>query len=154
MEAPQDLLTLLPEESQALQYLVAGMSDKDIAHAFNVSELTMRARLKALRKKIDAKSRLQAAVWAYDRGVRGPEDMANPQARVTPEEVAQILASLTARERQILECLTHGMVNKAIGRQLHIVEGTVKIHMKAIFAKIRLRNRVQAALWARENEIT
>jgi two-component system nitrate/nitrite response regulator NarL len=41
----------------------------------------------------------------------------------------------------------HGESNKQISRLLDISETTVKVHVKAIFRKIRLRNRTQAAIW-------
>ena len=42
-----------------------------------------------------------------------------------------------------------GASNKAIARTLVITEATVKVHMKAILRKLRLQNRTQAAIWAR-----
>jgi two-component system nitrate/nitrite response regulator NarL len=44
-----------------------------------------------------------------------------------------------------------GASNKVIARNLVITESTVKVHMKAILRKLRLRNRTQAAMWARNN---
>ncbi|MBK5198646.1 MAG: DNA-binding response regulator, partial [Methyloceanibacter sp.] len=41
--------------------------------------------------------------------------------------------------------------NKAIARNLVITESTVKVHMKAILRKLRLQNRTQAAIWARNH---
>jgi DNA-binding NarL/FixJ family response regulator len=54
---------------------------------------------------------------------------------------------LSAREIDILKRLVHGDSNKQIGRQLHISETTVKVHVKAIMRKIRVCNRTQAAIW-------
>jgi two-component system nitrate/nitrite response regulator NarL len=54
----------------------------------------------------------------------------------------------SVRERAILEHLTHGASNKAIARELHLAEATVKVHVKAILRKIRVQNRTQAAIWA------
>ena len=41
--------------------------------------------------------------------------------------------------------------NKVIALKLVITESTVKVHMKAIFRKLRLQNRTQAAIWARNH---
>lgn len=58
---------------------------------------------------------------------------------------------LSRRELLILKGLTLGHSNKVIARNLVITESTVKVHMKAVLRKLRLVNRTQAAIWAREN---
>jgi two-component system nitrate/nitrite response regulator NarL len=55
---------------------------------------------------------------------------------------------LSAREREILGCLTQGEPNKVIARKLDITEATIKVHVKAILRKIGASNRTQAAIWA------
>jgi len=57
------------------------------------------------------------------------------------------LGNLTAREIDILHCLTEGMSNKQIARRLGIREATVKIHVKSLIGKLGVSNRTQAALW-------
>lgn len=64
--------------------------------------------------------------------------------------VAQV--ELTERERQVLKMIASGHSNKMIGRKLGITEGTVKVHVKNLLAKLGLRSRVEAAVWALENE--
>lgn len=56
--------------------------------------------------------------------------------------------SLTHREKEILRELAAGMSNKLIARKLNIAEGTVKVHVKHLLKKLRLRSRVEAAVWA------
>jgi two-component system nitrate/nitrite response regulator NarL len=55
---------------------------------------------------------------------------------------------LSAREAQILSCLSQGAPNKVIARKLDITEATIKAHVKAILRKIGAANRTQAAIWA------
>jgi two-component system nitrate/nitrite response regulator NarL len=59
--------------------------------------------------------------------------------------------SLTARERDILRLLATGRSNKLIASQLDIAEATVKVHVKSLLKKLRMRSRVEAAVWAVEN---
>ncbi|MEO8103288.1 MAG: response regulator [Betaproteobacteria bacterium] len=66
-------------------------------------------------------------------------------ARVDP------FASLTERERQILEHLSRGETNKAIARVLNISHDTVKLHVRHILSKLNLTSRVEAAVFAIEN---
>lgn len=55
---------------------------------------------------------------------------------------------LTDRELQVLHMIKDGMSNKMIGNKLGIAESTVKVYVKHILAKIGLRTRVEAAVWA------
>jgi two-component system nitrate/nitrite response regulator NarL len=57
-------------------------------------------------------------------------------------------AGLTEREQQILAQLSQGLSNKMIARKLDITEGTVKVHVKHLLKKLKLRSRVEAAVWA------
>tara|TARA_R110000822_G_scaffold59736_31_gene149171 strand:+ start:964 stop:1614 length:651 start_codon:yes stop_codon:yes gene_type:complete len=61
--------------------------------------------------------------------------------------------SLTRREKEILKMIAEGLSNKMIGRQLNIVEATVKVHVKHLLKKLGLRSRVEAAVWAVENRV-
>jgi two-component system, NarL family, nitrate/nitrite response regulator NarL len=58
---------------------------------------------------------------------------------------------LSGREKCILRCVIEGYSNKSIARKIDITEATVKVHVKAIFRKIHVNNRTQAAIWAIEN---
>jgi len=60
-------------------------------------------------------------------------------------------AELTRREEEILLLISKGLSNKHIARKLNIVEGTVKVHVKHLLRKLNLRSRVEAAVWAVEN---
>lgn len=54
------------------------------------------------------------------------------------------------REVEVLRGLGEGKSNKVIARQWGISEATVKVHVKAIFRKLQVKNRTEAALWARD----
>lgn len=55
---------------------------------------------------------------------------------------------LTERERDVLESLIKGRSNKEIASSLCISEDTVKSHLKGLFAKLRVRDRTEAAMEA------
>ncbi len=59
-------------------------------------------------------------------------------------------ASLTEREREILDHLSRGESNKAIARALDISHDTVKLHVRHILFKLSLSSRVEAAVFAVE----
>lgn len=55
---------------------------------------------------------------------------------------------LTERQVEVLQLLSQGKPNKIIGRSLGISEGTVKIHLAAIFRALNVRNRTEAVVAA------
>jgi two-component system nitrate/nitrite response regulator NarL len=66
---------------------------------------------------------------------------------------ASLIASLTERERQILDHVARGESNKVIARALDISHDTVKLHVRHILAKLNLSSRVEAAVFAVEYRV-
>jgi DNA-binding NarL/FixJ family response regulator len=58
------------------------------------------------------------------------------------------LAALTEREREVLVEIAHGRTNPEIARRLYLSEATVKTHVGRILAKLHLRDRVHAVIFA------
>ena len=67
-----------------------------------------------------------------------------------PAAPSSPLEELSERERQVLDLLASGQSNREIGDSLHLTEKTVKHYVTAILQKLNVRNRVEAALQARE----
>ena len=61
------------------------------------------------------------------------------------------LASLTPRERDVLDGIARGRSNPEIGLDLHIEESTVRTHITRIFQKLQLRDRIHAVIYAYEH---
>ncbi|AGB82938.1 response regulator containing a CheY-like receiver domain and an HTH DNA-binding domain [Serratia sp. FGI94] len=57
------------------------------------------------------------------------------------------IRQLTPRERDILKLIAQGLPNKLIARKLMITESTVKVHVKHLLKKMKLKSRVEAAVW-------
>jgi DNA-binding NarL/FixJ family response regulator len=54
----------------------------------------------------------------------------------------------TPRQREIIVMLGEGKTNKEIGREMNVLEGTVKLHVRGILRKLGVRNRTEAVLAA------
>jgi DNA-binding NarL/FixJ family response regulator len=68
----------------------------------------------------------------------------------TRSEQTAATSELTAREVDVLRLIARGATNREIAEQLVITEGTVKNHISNILSRLGLRDRTQAAIYARE----
>jgi DNA-binding NarL/FixJ family response regulator len=72
-----------------------------------------------------------------------------PRVPQEPRNPANLVGRpLTVREKQIVDCVCKGKLNKEIAHQLHLAEGTVKAFMSTIFSKTGVSNRTALAIWA------
>ncbi|MFF0717491.1 response regulator [Micromonospora sp. NPDC003816] len=78
----------------------------------------------------------------------GPRVLADLQRR--PVELPAPFNQLTPRERDILRYLSAGETNARIARRVGLSEKTVRNQLSAVFAKLGVSDRVQAALLARD----
>ncbi|HGN1543264.1 TPA: two-component system response regulator NarL [Proteus mirabilis] len=60
---------------------------------------------------------------------------------------------LTPRERDILKLIAQGLSNKMIARKLDITESTVKVHVKHLLKKMKLKSRVEVAVWVHQQRV-
>jgi DNA-binding NarL/FixJ family response regulator len=89
------------------------------------------------------------------RTVASGESMLDPEAasRVMKRMREQAtrsdpLAGLTDQERRILELISEGLTNRQIGERMFLAEKTVKNYVSALFAKLGMERRTQAAAYA------
>ena len=78
--------------------------------------------------------------------------------RAATEHVAAALTTrqpttLTTRETEVLRLIAAGATNREIATRLYVSEGTVKNHISRILSRLGLRDRTQAALYARDHNL-
>jgi DNA-binding NarL/FixJ family response regulator len=71
----------------------------------------------------------------------------DPSSGITGRSQA-VLDQLTPREREVLRAVAAGLSNTEIADQLVVSDATVKTHVGSVLAKLNLRNRVHAVIFA------
>ena len=89
---------------------------------------------------------------AVDRLLEAIRAVSNGERYVPPEVAMRIgerlLAQLTPREMEVLKLVAKGLSNKEIATALNVVEGTIKIHVTNLLAKLGVSDRTQALVVA------
>ena len=86
---------------------------------------------------------------ASGRSKLDPDAAAQAMARLRDHrDKPDPLAGLTPQERRILELIGGGLTNRQIGERLFLAEKTVKNYVSALFAKLGMECRTQAAAYA------
>ncbi|TCP58447.1 LuxR family two component transcriptional regulator [Rhodovulum bhavnagarense] len=98
-------------------------------------------------KSLPAKSLLNAVRFMCAGETYLPADYITRADRAEPDNA--IRNKLLPREFEVLRHVARGETNKTIAQMLKVSEATVKVHVKAIFRKLSVQNRTQAAIMAR-----
>jgi DNA-binding NarL/FixJ family response regulator len=134
---PVVMLTMSADDSDVVEAVRAG------AHGYVLKDATL--------AEIVASVRAAAAgdVWLSPR-VAGPllERVRGDDGG--PLDAAPAL-ELSDRERAVLRLIAAGKDNAAIGRELYLSAGTVRKHVSSVLVKLRVENRVEAAVYAVRN---
>ena len=126
------MLTTFDDEQYVLQALHHGASGyllKDLP----VADLAAAIRL------------VHAGVAQFDSAVAG-----RLSAALRPPDAVVMEAVLTARELEVLRLVAKGATNREIAAELYLSEGTVKNGVSRILSRLSLRDRTQAAIYARD----
>ncbi len=67
-------------------------------------------------------------------------------AEISARLSGRVISQLSSREIEVLGLIAQGLSNKEIAARLNLVEGTVKVHVTNILAKLRVSDRTQAIL--------
>lgn len=133
------VLTTFDVDSYVYQALRAGAS------GFLLKNAPPEALVQAIRVVADGEGLLDPAVTR-----RVIEEFARTPAEAQPPPE---LGGLTEREREVLNLVALGLSNAEIAARLYVSEATVKTHVARMLSKLRLRDRVQAVVYAYEHGI-
>jgi two-component system nitrate/nitrite response regulator NarL len=132
VEARIVMLTVSDSEEDVVAALRAG------ADGYLLKDMEPEEILESLRRA--TRGRLVISEQLTELLARALREEPRPQR---PEE-----AGLTPREDEILALIARGYSNKLIARDLNLSVGTVKVHVKHVLKKLKLKTRVEAAVWA------
>jgi DNA-binding NarL/FixJ family response regulator len=137
------MLTTFDDEEYVLEALRAG------ATGYLLKDIPGRELAQAIRS-------VQAGLYQLDPSVanrviaRLNHPLPDQSFPAGPVRSSALKVDLTEREIEILRLIASGASNREIAQQLVITEGTVKNHVSNILNRLSLRDRTQAALFARE----
>lgn len=95
--------------------------------------------VKAVRRVVSG----EAVVSGVDRRTLEP----SPEANEDPK-IAAAMVSLTPREKEVLNLLSHGLSNRQIANDLFLSEHTIRTHVQNLRSKLNVRSKFQAAVLA------
>ena len=75
-------------------------------------------------------------------------DHVSPRLHAAEPEAAELLRTLTERERDVFLAIARGLSNAEIGEALFVSESTVKTHVSRVLAKLGARDRIHAVILA------
>ncbi len=76
------------------------------------------------------------------------DDLSRPNAGTHRDPDAAKIATLTAREKEIIAIACQGLRNREVAKRLFISEVTVRHHLTSIYSKLGLTDRFELALYA------
>jgi DNA-binding NarL/FixJ family response regulator len=132
--------------STRVVFLAASLSDREILTAVALGAFGIMLKESAADALIGCLQSVAAGQrWLPPRLV----DPAIERARERRTQVTRVDDKLTQREREVMLLVADGLSNKEVGRRLNVTEGTVKIHLYAIYQKVSVSNRTELANFAR-----
>jgi DNA-binding NarL/FixJ family response regulator len=129
------MLTYTDDQDQVVAAIRAGASGYLVHGQFDADELVARIRELAAGETVLSPAVVSTVFEALRRTPGSPDEASGP-------------ASLTPREREIMNLIAQGLTNGEIADKFFLSEKTVKNHVNRIYAKLEATNRVQAtAIW-------
>lgn len=88
---------------------------------------------------------------SLQKNLKGADSASNSD--FSNEQTTKLFESLTTREQEVLELLTHGLSNAEIGDRLHLSPRTVEKYVSSLLRKTDTSNRAELVRFAMENHL-
>jgi len=137
---PQTLVVMISASSARADVISALQAG---AHGYVPKSLGVAGIVAALQTIFEGKIYVPASLSDVVTAGQAPD---GPSATLSVKSPPDTLDGLTPRQRDVLIRLMDGMSNKEIARDLKLGEGTVKIHMAALFRNLGVKSRAAAAV--------
>jgi DNA-binding NarL/FixJ family response regulator len=141
MDGLKGLQRMLKENAEKPVGILSGTASRDVAHA-----TIKQGGAGFVPKTLGSRSMVMAVKFMAAGEVFLPASFLQDS-----EEAPK--AGLTVRERDVLRGICAGQSNKEIARDCDIQEVTVKLHVKTLCKKLNARNRTQAAMYGRDQNL-
>jgi DNA-binding NarL/FixJ family response regulator len=150
-----DLIPDLLKTSENSKIIVlTGVRDTELHHqAIRLGAMGVVRKEKAIDVLLEAINRVHAGEAWLDPSLMArvlSDVSANSRQKKADPETSKI-ATLTAREREVITLVCEGLKNKQISERLFISEWTVRHHITSIFSKLDCTDRVELILYAYRN---
>ena len=139
------MLTTFDDEEYIVKALVAGAS------GYLLKDIPAQDLAKAIQLAYRGIYQLEPSI--VGKLVGAIDDIAPKTLPASDESSSQPLDELTEREVEVLRLIATGATNREIAEALVISAGTVKNHVSNILNRLGLRDRTQAAIYARERHL-
>lgn len=147
------MLTTFDDEEDIVKALIAG------ANGYLLKDIPAQDLAQAVRLAHRGIYQIEPSIAGKLVGVLAKQAGSGATSSAAPakkENSAQAVAAqfdLTEREMEVLQLIATGATNREIAEELVVSEGTVKNHVSNILSRLGLRDRTQAAIFARENNL-
>jgi len=141
--------SLTAREAQVLQFIVEGLTNKQIAQEIHVSVKTVEKHRQEIMNKLNIHHTAGLTCYALTNGIAFPRTVSASMARRVPssrgncsspiEEAGQN-RSITARETQILRMIAEGFLNKQIAAELRLSVKTVANHRQEVMKRLNIHH--------------
>ncbi len=131
-------------------FLTARIDHNDVLEALRLGVSGIVLKESAALQLLDCVRRVAAGHQWIDQGI-GSRTLHGMLRRQAAAE--QVSATLTPREIEVVRMVAAGLRNKEIADALGISEGTIKVHLRTIFEKLGIENRMKLGTYARENAL-
>jgi DNA-binding NarL/FixJ family response regulator len=140
---------LTPREAQVLQFIVEGLTNKQVAQEIQVSVKTVEKHRQEIMNKLNIHHTAGLTCYALSNGIAFPSTVSASMARRVPSSRGNCSSSIeealedrtiTPRETQVLRLIAEGFLNKQIAAELQLSIKTVANHRQEVMKRLNIHH--------------